>query len=158
MSSPFSKKNLPFTIFAVLAVLVVLVLVSNPFKSGFGEGLFEEVEKYYTPNTSDPVYLTLNSMQSRVQNVTYGRPYIVSNATEILDNVIASAVTLDPKYSSGSLKNLYLQAKNTLEQTLQFRSKINTNTSPIEILVKANILSYPVELLMANSASNSVPS
>jgi hypothetical protein len=139
MSSPFSKKNLPFIVFAVIAVLLVVVLVFKPFQSSFGAAT-----------------LSQSQIQGRYNDSNMFGSLTVEQATEELDKVINKARTFESKYATVD-QNLYSQVQQTLPGTISYRNNISASTSVFEIIKMANVLSYPMELLEAKYNAKIAP-
>jgi len=148
MSSPFSKKNLPFIIFAVVAIALVLVLVFKPFQSSFGDAPVQ-----YS-NNAGTATLSGSQMKGRIQDANPFGSLTVTQATAQLDEVIQKAKNIDPSFSgvrdpSGELNTLYSQIQQTLPDIINYRDNISANTSANEVLTKMNMLAYSIDLLIA---------
>jgi hypothetical protein len=137
MSSPFSKKNLPFVIFSVVAVALVFVLVFKPFQSSFGEAPIQT-------SMSDPTSISTNQIKSYKYDVNpYGSPTL-AKATGVLDNVIKEVEYVkppNPNINNNELNRLYSQLKQTLADAMNYRNNISLSTSADEVLTKSAMLS-----------------
>ena len=138
MSSPFSKKNLPFIIFAVVAIaLVTLVLVFKPFQSSFGEAPIQT-------SMSVPTSISTNQIKSYIQDMNPLGSLTVANATGVLDKVIKEVeyvVPPNPNINNNELNRLYSQLQQTLADAMNYRNNISLSTSANEILTKSAMLS-----------------
>jgi len=161
MPSPFSKKNLPFVIF-VLFVIGMVLLVCGPFKSNFGLQLSrfgESSSGYPLDSNSGDVSLKESQIRNRLQTDNPFGSMTVTKASSILDEVIQKAKNLSPAIfssindSSNTLNQLYSQIQNTLPGTMSFRNNITPSTNVNDILKESYKLSYPMERLMGNIAA-----
>ena len=150
MSSPFSKKNLPFIIFAVIAVLLVVVLVFKPFQSSFGDAPVQNSSSFGAATLSQ------SQIQGRYNDSSMFGSLTVGQATDELDKVINKANTFESKYATVD-QNLYSQVQQTLPGTISYRNNISASTSVFEVIKMANVLSYPMELLEAKYNANIAP-
>ena len=156
MSSPFSKKNLPFIIFAVVAIALVLVLVFKPFQSSFGDAPVQYSNSFGTATLSG------SQMLGRIQDANPFGSLSVTDATADLDKVIEKAKNIDPSFAgvkdpSGELGRLYSQIRQTLPVIMNYRDNISANTSANEVLTKMNMLAYPIDLLIARQRELGTP-
>ena len=152
MSSPFSKKNLPFIILAVVAVALVCVVVFKPFPSSFGNASMKDC----------PATLSSSQMLGRIQDANPLNKLSVTQATALLDEVIQNAKNIDPSFSGvkdpeGLLQCYYSQIQQTLPDIMNYRSNISANTLANEVLTKMNMLAYPTELLIARKTQLATP-
>ena len=134
MSSPFSKKNLPFIIFAVVAIALVLVLVFKPFQSSFGDAPVQY-------SMSDPTSISTNQIKSYIQDENPLGSLKVADATGVLDKVIKEVeYVVPPNPNNNELNRLYSQLKQTLTDAVNYRNNISLSTSADEVLTKSAIL------------------
>jgi len=136
MSSPFSKKNLPFIIFAVVAIALVLVLVFKPFQSSFGDAPVQY-------SMSDPITLSTNQIKSFIQDENPLGTLTVAQATGVLDKNIKEikyVVPPNPNINNNELNLLYSQLQQTLADAMNYRNNISSSTTANEILTKSATL------------------
>jgi len=135
MSSPFSKKNLPFIIFAVVAIALVLVLVFKPFQSSFGDAPVQY-------SMSDPTSISTNQIKSYIQDQNPLGSLKVADATGVLDKVIKEVeYVVPPNPNNNELNRLYSQLQQTLADAMNYRNNISLSTTVNEILTKSAMLS-----------------
>jgi len=152
MSSPFSKKNLPFIIFAIFAIALVLVLVFKPFQSSFGNASMKDC----------PTTLSSSQMKARIQDANPLGSLDVTQATAYLDKTIQDAKDVDLTFGGVKdpedlLQCYYSQIQQTLPDTMNYRSNISANTSANEVLTKMNMLKYPIDRFIARMRELNAP-